>query len=272
VGLRRPGIVRGQAAAHIRAAIVLSACLGVPTVLVLPAGVAAVLQEGPNGWAVSSARMEADLRAGDGSAEVRISYVFVAALPDARLPLAERIPIELLGFGDATATEVHLGSGVTIALAPTVGSHRAAALQPSESESGDVLRPEGSSGDALRVEIRYRVEQAVVFDGPRLRGRIPAVTGPAPIAGGDGFEAVVLLPDAWVVSDGFPSGLAPGPSGFHEVSLPVVPAMVGFRARTDGRRRPGLPLLIDLLTLTILLGFAAFGLRHLRSVAARADA
>jgi len=223
-------------------------------------------------WAVASARMEADLRAGDGGAEVRIQYVFVGTTSGAPLPLDRPIPIELLGFADATAVEVFVGAGAAIALRPTVGSHREAVISPRDVFAGDALGGNPTPNGTLSVDLSYRVERAVEVDGARLRGRIPAVTGPTPSPDGSGFHVTLLLPDDWVVADGFPSGLRRAPSGAYEVSLPVVPAMVGFRARSDGRWRPGLPLVIDLLTLVLLTGFAAFGWRHLRSVAAEAAA
>ena len=52
------------------------------------------------------------------------------------------------------------------------------------------------------------------------------------------------------------------------MSLPVTPAMISFRASTDGRWVPGFPLVIDALTVALLLGFAAFGWRHLQGVVA----
>ena len=76
----------------------------------------------------------------------------------------------------------------------------------------------------------------------------------------------VVVREGWVIADGFRSGLRRDEPGVYTVALTAAPAMVGFRARTDGRWSPGVPLLIDVLTVLLLLGFAAFGWRHLQGV------
>jgi hypothetical protein len=227
------------------------------------AGVAAgpVHAQEPPSWRVESAQMEADASAGDGAAQVTIHYTFVADGGGA-LPLDVPIPVELLGFGEATAESFTVGAGRSVPLSVTGGTHR----------SGEIIPPSAVTGDALPIEVRYRVEHAIEVEDGRVRGRIPTLTAPPLVAGGAGFRAIVILPNQWSLLEGFPSGLRLNPSGHYEVSLPVVPAMIGFRGRTDGRWRPGIPLLVDLLTLTILCGFAVFGWRHLSGVAAAANA
>ena len=214
------------------------------------------------GWAVVSVHFEADLTAADGAAEVRIRYLLAAEAGGA-LPLDVPIAVDLLGFDDAT-TDRFTADGIGVELWPTTGSHRAAAVHA----------PTAASGSVLPMEFRYRIERAVVDDGGRLRGRIPVLSGPSPPTseGGDAFEARLLLPETWVPSEGFPSGLRVQPDGTYAVTLQAVPSVVGFRGRSDGIRRPGLPLLMDLLTVLLLISFSAFGWRHLRGVARRARA
>lgn len=216
--------------------------------------------QGTSSWAVVSARFEADLTAADGAADVTMRYVF-ATEAGGTLPLDVPINLELLGFDEAT-TNRFTADGTDVELWPTTGSHRAAA----------VYAPPAAGGSSLSMELRYRIERAVVDDGGKLRGRIPVLSGPsAPTAGGDdAFEARLILPEHWAPSEGFPSGLRVQSDGSYTVTLQVVPSVVGFRGRSDGVRRPGLPLLVDLLTLVILVSFSAFGWRHLRGVARRA--
>lgn len=214
-------------------------------------------QEGGE-WVVLSARMTADLTAGDGSAAVTLSYVFGPSEPDGALPVGRAISLELLGFADATTEDVATGRGERIVLWPTVGSHRAATLRP----------PFEVDGDTFPVEFSYRIERAVESTGDRLRGRVPVLSGPPPRGDGvtGGFEATVLLPEGWTLNDAFPSGMRRKEDGSWAVTLPVVPAMVGFRGTVGDGWSPGLPLVVDLLTITFLLAFAAFGWRHMREM------
>lgn len=205
-----------------------------------------------------SADLEADLGAGDGSAAVVIRYVLATGMIT---PGGDRLPlfIELLGFGDATTDRVEVDGVGEVVLWPTVGSHRSAA----------VSIVEGVGADRTELTLRYRVERAVTRSGGSLRAVVPVVAGPgAPASGeGGGFTARIVVPADWTPSEGFPSGLRRGADGAYVASLPVVPAMVGFRGRSDGVWRPGLPILIDVLTLTILLAFSIVGWGHLRRVA-----
>jgi len=212
-------------------------------------------QEGGD-WVVLSARMTADLTAADGSALVTLEYVFGSSESGGALPVDRAIPLELLGFADATTDDVLAGGETRLVLWPTVGSHRAAMLRP----------PFEVQGNAFPVEFSYRIERAVETSGDRLRGRVPVLSGPAPRGDGatGGFEAKLLLPDGWTLNDAFPSGMRRNEDGVWAVALPVVPALVGFRATAGDGWSPGLPLMIDVLTLGFLLAFAAFGWRHMR--------
>jgi len=209
------------------------------------------------GWRVISADLTAELDASDGSADVEIRYVLAA---DATSASGDRAPVllELLGFGEATAERVSVNGGGEVVLWPTVGTHRSAAI-------GIV---DGGGVERTALTLRYRVERAVERSGATMRVVVPVVTGPgAPAAGEAGFTARLIVPDGWTPSEGFPSGLRADTDGAYVTRLPVVPAMVGFRGRTDGAWRPGLPLVLDLLTLLILMGFSVVGWRHLRRLA-----
>jgi len=205
--------------------------------------------------------MIADLTAADGSADVIVTYV-LRAVDGGLVPAGSPIDLELLGFGDATTDRFVAWGTTPVLLWETVGSQRAAAISAPSTED-----------DALLVELTYSIERAVEDDEGRLHARIPVLNGPsAPDPGeGGGFEARLLLPPGWDLSEGFPSGLRPaGPTGVWAVTLPVVPAMVGFRGSSDGSRRLGLPMAIDVMMLVLLLGFAGAGWRHLSGVAREA--
>jgi hypothetical protein len=168
--------------------------------------------------------------------------------------------MELLGFGDASAADFLRDGSERVILWPTVGSHRAATLRP----------PFDETADRLTVELSYRVDAAVEVDGDRVLGRVPLLTGPAPRAGGTtgGFEATLLLPEEWEPHELFPTGMRRQPDGSYGVSLPVVPALLSFRSATGGGWTPGLPLLLDVMTLVVLAAFSAFGWRHMRRISA----
>jgi len=223
-------------------------------------------------WGILAERVSVDLTAGDGSAVVTVGWLLTGADSEAPLPGDESVPLALLAFGDADVEDVVRDGSETIVLWPTSGSRRTATVRP----------PFDSDDGLLVMRFSYRVASAVEVEGDRARARVPLLTGP-PIVAGDasaadlaaivaagvgvaGFSAEVRLPDGWVIADGFPSGLRRTESGVYTVALPAAPAMIGFRARTDGRWSPGVPFLIDVLTLVLLLGFAAFGWRHLQRV------
>lgn len=229
---------------------------GLLAVLVLaltPAVVAAQAAEST----VRSAHLMA-LVESDGSVRVSLEY---ALDPGG----AHEVPIVLLGFGEATVEVVHvLGGDSSVVMWPASGSRRAAAV------SAEL--PRSAEGD--RMVLRYRVESALSFDGEAVRGHVPvAAVDWNPSQGGgaeDGpiFTAEVALPPEWVLTESFPTGLkaADGETA-HRVSLPAVPAVVSFRARTDGRWRPGFPLAIDLIALLIFVSFSVVGWRHIRGIA-----
>ena len=225
-----------------------------------------------SGWGIAAQRVVVDLTAADGSADVTVAWLLAGADPDMPLPADESVPLALLGFGEADVEDVVRDGAETIVLWPTSGSRRTATVRP----------PFDSEGGSLLMKFTYRVASAVEIDGERARARVPLLTGPPLLAGNSsvvapeivaaaglgpaGFSAEVRVPEEWVVADGFPSGLRPSSAGVYEVELPTTPAMIGFRARTDGRWVPGVPLLIDTVTVALLLAFAAFGWRHLQGV------
>jgi hypothetical protein len=204
---------------------------------------------------VQSARLYADLSPDDGGAEVRIEYVLdVRGAPEMRF--------ELLGFGSASAEAFWLGgqrSGSRIQLDAETGSMRAAAFTLT---LADTSQP-------YHLVAEYRIADAVQFDGVNVLVRVPVLSIGFPPADGvtDLFRAELELPPEWSVSEGFPTGLEANGDGVYTVALPVVPSMVSARGRTDGTQRPGLPLVIDLLTAVILLAFGLMGWRHLKETA-----
>lgn len=230
------------------------------------------------GWSTLSQQVEVDMRAGDGGADVVVRYRLGSAEEGGDLPSTEPVTFELLGFGDATAGEIVVGRpdrspAERVVLWPTVGSHRVAVVEP----------PHELDGRTLTLTVSYRVENAIEGLGAdgggegaggdlagMIHARIPVLTGPPVRAesGGVAFEARLTVPGAWRVTEGFPSGLQEVGDGAHSVSLTVAPSIVGFRASTDGRWRPGLPFLMDVLTVLILASFLGVGWRHLRRMAA----
>ncbi len=240
-----------------RAAMAVVVC-GVVVSLVPPP----VVAQDP-GWLVRSVHMDADLSSADGVADVVVRFELRAIGGDA-LPASQPLHFELLGFGDATVDRFATLSGDSVELWPTYGTHRAASVWVSRTS----LDP-----DIGVMELSYRVDAAVVEDGGGLRARIPVLTGPPAAAGADGgFTARLRLPEGWIVSEGFPSGLRRDDDGAWSVGLQVTPSMVGFRGRSDGAWRPSVPLVIDLMTVLFLLGFSAVGWHHLSGVARRARA
>jgi len=269
VGLT-PGLTeRGSAAAALGwvAATLASGAvalgLAAATLVVLTPGLAEAQSD--EAWSVVSARMTADLTAGDGSADVRIRYVLSGTPRGAPLPVERPVRLELLGFGGATVSAFTVDGGQPVVMWPTSGSHRAAAIAVS-SEAG--------RGGVVGVELAYRVDGAVERADETLRARVPLLSGPSsPEQGVDGgFEARISFPPEWRLSEAFPSGLQAVEPGVWAGTLPVVPALVGFRGRSDGSWRPGFPLVADLVMLALLGAFTWFGWRHLRGVSKRANA
>ena len=204
---------------------------------------------------VQSAHLYADLSPDDGGAEVRIEYVLdVRGAPETRF--------ELLGFGSASAEAFWLGgqpTGARIELDAQTGSMRAATFTLTLADTGE----------PYHLVAEYWIADAVQLDGEDFRLSVPVLSIGFPPADGvsDLFRAELELPPEWSVSEGFPTGLEANDEGVYTVALPVVASMVSARGRTDGTRRPGLPLVIDLLTAAILLVFSFMGWRHLKSAA-----
>lgn len=231
---------------------------------------------------VRSARLVAEVPPEAAAVEVRIEYTVVTPGGVA----AAAVRLEALGFGPASVEAVRMeGSGVgpggaagaaalagrlgvagagdgTILLRPETGSMRA------DSIALPTAPPEGS--DEVDFALAYRVSGAVERSGHEVRVRLPLpVLDLPPEQGGDPvFRASVRLPDGWSVSGSFPTGLARTSRGTWEADLPVVPALVSFRGRSDGAWRPGLSETLDALALIVILGFGLVGWRHLREVTA----
>lgn len=212
---------------------------------------------------VRSARLVADLAADDGGAEVVVEYAL-------GLPSSAALRFELLAFGRATATKFWLGeerTGTPVALEGEGDAIRATEL---------VLNLAGPA-DSLVLVARYRVEEAVEREGEAVRVHVPVLTVAAPpdVPGASGssgeggiFQAELLIPEGWRVSEGFPSGLRPEGDGRWSVDLAVVPSVVSLRGRSDGSWRPGLPLALDAAATAVLLLFGVLGWRQLQGVAA----
>lgn len=193
--------------------------------------------------------MVADVDVADASAAVRITLE-LSGLRAEDVPLTVRA----LGFHGAVPERLEVEG-------------RAVALDASAPRTtvGRIAVEPDRDGRAT-VALRYRVAGAVDLGGADARVRIPLLA-PAfpPAASGPGlFEATLRAPAEWRVTEGFPSTLRPGGSdGVWRVDLAVVPAMVSFRARTDGRWRPGLAGWLDVLALTALVGFFVVAGHHL---------
>jgi hypothetical protein len=223
---------------------------GLVTVAVtLPAAAAAQVT-------VLSARLTADLTVADGSASVMVEYRLSGAVPGTALPAT------VLDFGLATVEDLRVGeASEPVPLGDAQGVAHEAELPVEATDRADVSR----------VVVRYRVPSVVTTEDGRLRGRIPVLTVDRPPAepGPGLFVARVRLPQAWRVTETFPTGLAEvDGAGTYEVRLSVVPAVVGFRARGDGGRTPGMPVVLDVLAAGIMGLFVLLGWRHLRRVAA----
>ena len=212
----------------------------------------------PNGLegqaSVRSARLFADLTAGDGSASVTVEYELIIDGD------AADVPVELLGFAAATVEDFNLSGGDRVVLWPATGSRRSATV--------DLGASVGVGRSTLSFE--YRVDSAIRAEAGALRAHMPVLSVSLPPAtdSGDVFVAVVTLPESWSVVEAFPSGLLEREPGVYEVALPVVPSVVSLRGRTDGAWRPGSNLVVNLLSAVVLLAFGLVGWRHLRELSA----
>ncbi|MEM7416700.1 MAG: hypothetical protein AAF389_14440 [Gemmatimonadota bacterium] len=209
-------------------------------------------------WTFDRAEVRVDVIPADRAADVAIDYTLEWTGDGTSTP--GPVDVALLGLPEATVAEV-IANGDVIVLWPASGSRRVAAIP------APPLAADGSAG----LAIRYRVPGAVDVDGSSAVLRAPLLTGPSPRQDADGFHLGVHVPTGWRSNDAFPSGLRPDADGVLRASLAVVPAYVRMDARTDDEWEPGLPLVLDLVTILILGSFAFAGWRHLsRVVEARA--
>lgn len=197
---------------------------------------------------VHATTFRADLTgAGAARVEVVVELRGVAA--------GARVPVSLLDFRGSAAWDVRVGrDGAPVEIPVTAGAARGASL-PVE---------EGADGEPV-VRLTYRVPLPAE-DGGGVVAHLPVATVDlAPQEARPGlFQGTVVVPAGWVVTEGFPTGMtAVGEDGRHQVALQVVPSVVTVRARVDGARRPGLPLLLDAVAVGGLLLFFLLGWRHL---------
>ncbi len=204
---------------------------------------------------VLSTEVYASLGAADRTAHVRVEYVVTGVEPGVELPAS------ILTFGKAAPTGLRVTvGGAVVRFTPGPGRSQVAYLPV-------VV---GSSGEG-RVVAHYTVPSAVYEQGDALRGHIPVLALDLVHAEARPgfFRAELSLESDWVVSEVFPTGLAPvgdvvGSEQRYTVELPVVPATLSFRAHVDGRWHPGLPFVLDVLAAVIILGFGFVGWRHLQ--------
>lgn len=199
---------------------------------------------------VESVRLVADLDVGDAAAAVRVVYELAGLRPE-----DGSVPVRGLLF-HGTALERVEAEGTTVTLD---------AASPRAPVARITVRP-GRDGRAT-LDLRYRVAGAVAINGVEARVRIPVLAPGLPPADGTPgfFEGSVRGPAAWRVSEGFPSTVRRGEvPGAWAVDLPVVPAMVSLRARTDGTWRPGLAGLLDAVALAALVAFFVAAGRQMR--------
>jgi hypothetical protein len=227
-----------------------------------------------NDWVFGSQGVTVDVSEADGSATVGATIYLVPEDPTRPADPDASLTIELLVFGDVRISDLRRANGDRVLMWPASGRRFMATVGPPFLREG-----------APYIGLTYTVEGAVTGDGTARHVRVPMISGPVRASGeedegpaGSGFNAMVGVPNGWRVTESFPTGLSRGGSvrddgtgnaegaGVHRVELPVTPAMVAFRASTDGRWHPGFPLVIDVLTVVLLLGFAAFGWRHLQGV------
>ena len=207
-----------------------------------------------NEWRVVTSRVSAVLTEDDG-ADVHVRYVLAGTGSD--LPTTA-VEVGLLFFEGTAVTDILVeGLPAPVVLWPTTGQHRSASF---------MVPLDAAVTGGVPLNVRYHVTGAVRDPDPERIVRIPIVSAPAPVEALPGhFRAEVRTPGGWAISEPFPSGLR-AVGGVYQTSLPVTPAMIGFRAATDGVRRFGFPRLVDLITLTVLLVFSGFGWRHMRRI------
>lgn len=236
--------------------------------------------------ALHSVSLFADLATDDGSAEVAVEIDFV-------LDDTAGVRIELTGFGNGRTDGFFAGGadGPLIRFAERSGSREWVVIGKDDFEriglergriSDGVFDPVDASGPpapgppatprAWRLRATYVVRNTGITEGETVRVHVPVLTLALPPARDAGavFHARVRLRSNWSVSEAFPTGMRQQSDGTWAVDLAVAPAVLSFRARTDGAWRPGVPLLLDLLAGAILLAVLVVGGRHLRTSASAA--
>ena len=193
-----------------------------------------------------------------GDARVRMRYVLAGAQPG--VP----VPATLLAFGETAFADLAVarsgGDGVDPIPLTAEGSRRHTAVLPH--------RP-ADAGHA-EVQAEYTVARAVSGSGDALRVQVPVLSvDAAPEDSRPGFfTARVTVPGGWAISETFPTAMArvddAGDGAVYGADLPVVPATLSLRARTDAGWHPGLPLLLDVFTLLVVAAFSFVGWRYLR--------
>ena len=208
-----------------------------------------------NEWRVVTSRVSAVLTTEDDGADVHVRYVLTGT--GSGLP-STAVDVGLLLFEGTAVTDILVeGLAQPVVLWPTSGQHRSASF---------MVPLDSTAAGGVPLNVSYHVTGAVRDPEPQRIVRIPIVSAPAPVEALPGhFRAEVRIPGGWAISEPVPSGLR-AVEGVYETSLPVTPAMIGFRAATDGVRRFGFPRLIDLITLTVLLVFSGLGWRHMRRI------
>jgi hypothetical protein len=236
--------------------------------------------------ALHSVSLFADLATDDGSAEVAVEIDFV-------LDDTADVRIELIGFGNGRTDGFFANGadGPLIRFTDRSGSREWVVIAQDDFErigleqgriADGVFEPHDASGTpaagppatprAWRLRATYVVRNTGIRRGETVRVHVPVLTLALPPArdAGTVFRARVRLRSNWSVSEAFPTGMQQQSDGTWAVDLAAAPAVISFRARTDGAWRPGVPLLLDLLAGAILFAVLVVGGRHVRTSASAA--
>jgi len=227
-------------------------------------------------------------RVGVVALAVSLSLATAADTSAQGVVVAARLAIDVLPGGDAIVTagyrlaleagatvplEVLVPDGIDVVALSVTGSGPDDALvgpvrlEPASARQRTATLP-GVPDDSM-LALEYRVTGALAWDGHAGTVRVPVVGVALPAAeSGDVFNATIRPPPGLFVTEGFPTGLTADDTGALGVLLPVVPSMVSLRGRDAPGWRLGAAQAAELLTLLVLVGFAVFGWRHLRGVAA----
>lgn len=214
----------------------------------------------------TSAAAQGVVRAARLTVEVGPSAVSVRAEYELALEGdAGSVEVELLEHAGATDIEILGPGGRPLDLRTASGTRRTGTVDLASAAVGGA-----AVGGAASLTFRYDVPGAVRLEGGAVLVRVPVLSVSLPPAADavDVFSATVRVPEGWTVSEGFPSGLRGDGLGGYTTTLPVVPAMVSVRGRSDGVWRPGVNLIVEILAGAFLLGFAFLGWRHLGGGAA----